>query len=367
MKRIVFQNRWTEERANSWYDEKGWLVGCNYAPSTAINQVEMWQAETFDPLTIQRELGWAASLGFNSIRVFLHDLLWKQDATGFKDRIDKFLSIADSYGIGVMIVIFDGVWDPNPQLAKRDPRPFVHNSGWLQSPGAKILKDVNQHNALEDYVKDIISHFAGDKRIHVWDLFNEPDNVNPTSYILEEPENKGELSLALLKKTFQWAREINPSQPLTSGLWYGDWNDHDHMKEMDRFMTENSDVISFHNYDGPVEMEKRIVALKRYNRPVLCTEYMARTFHSTFENILPILKERGVGAYNWGFVAGRTQTCCPWDSWLTTYDAEPPLWFHDIFHEDGKPYRQEEVHFISDLLEKSGSTKMKNFRRASGS
>jgi hypothetical protein len=341
--------RWSKERVQKWYEERPWLTGCNYIPSTAINQVEMWHAETFDEQTIRREMGWAAGLGFNTVRVFLHDLLWNHDPQGFLTRMDKFLDICRENGIGVMFVIFDGVWDPNPEFGKREPKKWVHNSGWLQSPGAEVLKDIHRHDELEDYVKSVIRTFATDSRVILWDLFNEPDNLNPTSYLSLEPANKSELSMLLLRKSFSWAREINPSQPLTAGLWHGDWSDFETMKAMDRFMIAESDVISFHNYDGPEEMERRIRFLKQYDRPVICTEYMARTFNSTFQNILPLFKKYQVGGYNWGFVDGRSQTSCPWDSWLTCYESEPELWFHDIFRGDGSAYREDEVAFIRQI------------------
>jgi hypothetical protein len=309
----------------------------------------MWQEESYDPETIRRELGWASSLGFNSLRVFLHDLLWKKDPQGLLARMDHFLQICQENGIGVMFVIFDGVWDPYPQFGKREPLPFVHNSGWLQSPGADILKDIHRHDDLEDYVKNVIQAFANDKRVHLWDLFNEPDNLNPTSYLAKEPANKSELSMLLLRKVFGWARDVNPSQPLTAGLWYGDWSDFETMKAMDRFMISESDILSFHNYDGPLEMERRIQFLQRYQRPVVCTEYMARTFNNTFESILPLFQKYNIGAYNWGFVDGRSQTSCPWDSWLMKYEKEPELWFHDIYRTDGTPYIAAEVEFIKRI------------------
>jgi len=342
--------RWTEQRISDWYKEQGWLFGCNYAPSSAVNQLEMWEADTFDPATIDRELGWAGNLGFNSVRVFLHNLLWEHDAEGLLERMEKFLSIADSHGIGVMFVLFDSVWNPFPEKGKREYKIGVHNSGWLQSPGLEILKDPGKHNSLESYVKGVIGHFANDKRIHVWDLFNEPCNRNLASYGVHEPENKAELSLVLLRKVFGWAREINPSQPLTSGVWIGEWSE-DKIKALDRFMLESSDVITFHNYESPQEMERRIEQLKRYNRPILCTEYMARGLNNTFENILPVFKKHSVGGYNWGLVAGKTQTNYAWDSWSVTYDGEPNIWFHDIFREDGTPYKEEEVQFLIQFKE----------------
>lgn len=336
---------WPPKKANDWYNEKGWFLGCNYAPSTAVNQLEMWEAETFDPNTIDRELAWAEGLGFNTLRVFLHHLLWEHDAEGLKKRMEQFLNIASNHHLGVMFVIFDGVWNPHPKIGHRECVPGVHNSGWLQSPGADILKDLARHNELEAYVKGVISHFANDSRIHSWDLFNEPDNINPSSYVKFEPENKADLSLSLLKKTFAWARSVKPSQPLTAGVWIGEWCE-EKLKPLDRYMLDESDIITFHNYEGPEEMERRIKILQRFYRPILCTEYMARGLSSTFQSILPVLKKYNVGAYCWGFVAGKTQTTFPWDSWTTTYDGEPSLWFHDIFHTDGKPYKEEEVKFI---------------------
>jgi hypothetical protein len=346
--------RWTAERANDWYRQTGWLIGANYNPHTAMNQLEMWQAETFDLTTIERELTWAESLGFNSLRVYLHHLPWEQDAEGFTRRIDQFLGEADRHGIGVMFVLFDSVWDPHPRPGpQRQPTPHLHNSGWVQSPGAEILRDPSRHDSLKGYVQGVIRRFGRDRRVQVWDLWNEPDNMNGNSYFAFEPPNKAELAHALLHKTFAWAREVNPEQPLTAGIWIGDWPTHEAMTAIDQFMVEESDVITFHNYGPPDDMRRRVEWLRRYGRPLLCTEYMARPNRSTFEGVLPYLKEQNVSAYNWGFVAGRSQTIYPWDSWQRKYTEEPPLWFHDIFRPDGSVYREEEVALIRRLTGKS--------------
>jgi hypothetical protein len=345
---------WPPERAAAWSREHPWLVGCNYIPSTAINQLEMWQADTFDPATIDRELGWAEGLGFNSIRVFLHDLLWEQDAPGFLARMDRFLAIADLHKIGVVFFVFDAVWDPAPQLGKqRDPKPGLHNSGWVQSPGARILADPARHDALKPYVAGVVGRFRADRRVHAWDLFNEPDNTNRSSYGRLEPPGKPELSLALLKKTFAWARAVDPSQPLTAGVWIGSLADPDKLSPINRYMLRQSDVISFHNYRPLAELKKDVEALKRYGRPILCTEYMARPVGSRFDPILAYFKEEHIGAYNWGFVAGKSQTIYPWDSWQKPYAAEPPVWFHDIFRPDGTPYDPAEVAFIRGVTGKA--------------
>jgi Cellulase (glycosyl hydrolase family 5) len=343
--------RWPETKANEWYAKQPWLVGSNYIPANAINELEMWQAETFDPKTIDKELGWAESLGMTTMRVFLHDLAWEQNPAGYRERIDRFLDIASRHRIKPLFVLFDSCWDPNPKLGPQHaPKPGVHNSGWLQSPGARALQDPKQYPRLKAYVTGVVNAFGKDPRVLGWDVWNEPDNTNTNSYGSLEPKNKVELVLGLLPQVFAWAREAGAEQPLTSGVWKGDWSADDKLSPLERVQLENSDVISFHNYDNGAEFEKRIKWLQRYHRPILCTEYMARGNGSTFQGSLPIAQKYKVAAINWGFVAGKTQTYLPWDSWQKPYDdREPPVWFHEIFKQDGTPYKQDEVDLIRKL------------------
>lgn len=341
---------WTKEKANAWYAEQGWLIGSNFSPSTAINQLEMWQEETFDTATINRELGWAADLGMNSMRVYLHDLPYEEDAEGFLDRINTFLEIADRHDIKTLFVLFDSCWDPFPKSGKqRAPKPHVHNSGWVQGPGAEALKDSTQYPRLERYVKGVVDKFADDERVLAWDLWNEPDNTNDRAYGDVELTNKVAYVLPLLERSFIWARSVNPSQPLTSAVWLGDWSTHEDLSPLQKVQIEQSDIISFHNYDDAAEFEKRVKWLQRYERPLICTEYMARPNGSTFEDVLPIAKKYDIGMYNWGFVDGKTQTKYPWDSWDKQYTAEPDVWFHEVLRNDGTPYDQEEVDLITEL------------------
>jgi hypothetical protein len=345
--------RWSDEKAKQWYSSQPWLVGSNFLPSTAINELEMWQADTFDPKTIDRELGWAEAIGMNTMRVFLHNLPWTQDSQGLLNRMEKFLQIADKRHIRTTFVLLDSVWDPYPQLGKqRAPKPHVHNSGWVQAPGAEILKDSSRWDQeLKPYVTGVLAHFRNDRRVLMWDLMNEPDNDNPP-YRGKELPNKAELATELLKREWQWAREVNPSQPLTSGVWKGDWSNDAALSDTARFQLDNSDVITFHSYEPPDATKRRIESLLRFGRPVVCTEYMARPRGSTFQAILPLLKEQHVGAYNWGFVSGKSQTIYPWDSWEKQYTGPPPVWFHDIFYPDGKPYDPAEVRLIKTLTGK---------------
>lgn len=341
---------WTTTRANQWYAQQPWLVGSNFIPSTAVNELEMWQPDTFDLPTIDRELGWAQGLGMNTMRVFLHNLLWQQDAQGFLGRMDQFLAVADKHHIRITFVLLDSVWDPNPHLGKQPaPTPHVHNSRWVQAPGADLLKDDSRWNAeLKPYIVGVLRRFREDKRVLMWDLMNEPDN-DSSQYKATELPDKAERALKLLKEEWKWAREANPSQPLTSGVWKGDWSSDASLSEMARFQLQNSDVITFHSYDRPEVTKKKIDSLRRFGRPIVCTEYMARPLGSTFASILPLLKTEEVGAYNWGFVNGKSQTIYPWDSWDKPYASEPPVWFHDIFHKDGKPYDPKETELIRKL------------------
>ncbi|MGN6292999.1 MAG: 1,4-beta-xylanase [Chitinophagaceae bacterium] len=349
---------WTKEQANDWYSKQPWLVGCNFIPSTAINELEMFQAETFDTATINRELGWAASIGMNTVRVYLHDLLWTQDAAGFQKRLNTFLEIASRHHIRPVFVLFDSCWDPFPKLGKqRDPKPFVHNSGWVQSPGYEALKDSTQYPRLEAYVKGMVSAFANDERILAWDVWNEPDNTNNTAYGKVELPNKGDYVLPLLQKTFEWARSVNPSQPLTSGVWAGDWSSPEKLKPIEKLQLDQSDIITFHNYENGEEFEKRIKWLQPLGRPIICTEYMARGNNSYFESSLPIAQKYKVGAINWGLVDGKSQTKYAWDSWTKQYNTEPPLWFHEIFHTNGKPYKEKEVELIRKLTSEANVMK----------
>ncbi len=350
--------RWTTERAHEWFDALPWLAGPNYAPAYASNQIEMWQADTFDIAAIDRELGWAKKLGLNTVRVFLHDLVWAQDPKGYTARIDQFLDVAAKHGIKPMLVLFDSVWNPHPVSGPQpEPTAGVHNSGWVQGPGADVLKAIGadadktgaEYKRLKDYVTGVVKAFGNDSRVLMWDIWNEPDNMNGTSYFKQEPPNKVDLVAPLLSDAFDWARSVNPSQPLTSGVWAGDWSKWENMNAVQRVQLEQSDIISFHNYGVAENFLRDAGYMAAFGRPMICTEYMARGTGSTFAAIMPLMKERKIGAMNWGFVQGRTQTHIPWDSWGTPYSGEPALWFHEILRADGTPYRQDEVDVITSL------------------
>ncbi len=324
------QNIWPVQKANSWYAAHKWINGADYIPSTAINQLEMWQADTFDPKTIDQELGWAQSIGFNTMRVFLHSVAWKQDPKGFKQRVAHYLSIADRHHIQTIFVFFDDCWNPGPKPGKQpEPKPGIHNSGWMQDPGTAVKP--GEYDKLRPYVTDMLASFKHDKRILSWDLYNEPGN-----------SNKREASLVLLSKIFAWAHAVRPDQPLSAGLWSWD------LEKLNAFQVANSDIITYHDYEIP-ELHLRVIQLlKAAGRPLICTEYMARPRNSTFENTMPMLKKENVGAINWGLVEGKTNTKYAWDTPMPNGD-EPKVWFHEVFKKEGTPYKVEETALIKAL------------------
>ncbi|MXV13802.1 glycoside hydrolase family 2 TIM barrel-domain containing protein [Hufsiella ginkgonis] len=330
--------RWTAEKANTWYKSQPWYCGANFQPSTAINQLEMFQAATFDAATIDKELGMAEALGMNAMRVYLHHVAYTSDKTGFKKRLDNYLAISKKHGIKTILVFFDDCWNDEYKAGKQpEPKSGIHNSGWVRDPGTAIRNNPDSLKMLEGYVKDILNTHKNDKRVLLWDLYNEPGN----SQYFDE-------SMPLLKSVFAWAREVKPSQPVSSGVW--NWGPK--FANLNKFQLENSDVITYHHYGKPEEHQKKIDEYKALGRPMLCTEYMARKNGSTFQAILPLLKRENIAAINWGFVAGKTNTIFAWSSPMPGV-KEPELWFHDIYRKDGSAFNDEEVKSIKQFTGKS--------------
>ena len=324
--------RWTEQKAWDWYRNAGPIVGCNYLPRTAVNMTEMWQKETFDPKTIDEELGWAHEAGYTSIRVFIQYLVWKHDPEGLNKRLDTFLTIAEKYRLGVMLVPFcDCAFSGRePYLGKQDdPKPGVPNSRWVPSPGLKRVVEPQAWPDLEKYIKDLVGHFGNDRRVLIWDLYNEPGQAG-----------LGEQSMPLVAAAFRWAREMKPTQPLTAGVWT-------HFKNrMSIAQFELSDIISFHTYLKRDQILEQIALCKQFGRPMVCTEWLMRQHANTFDTVLPLFTENQIGSYHWGLVAGRTQTYMHWES--KPGDPMPKVWQHDMFYADGRRFDAREFVLLAD-------------------
>jgi hypothetical protein len=212
----------------------------------------------------------------------------------------------------------------------------------VQSPGADGLGDPRYRRVLRAYVEAVLTRFRFDDRVLAWDLWNEPDNPADAYRSVERPDKTARVA-ELLPQVFRWARGIDPVQPLTSAVWQGPWADHAARSEITAIQLDHSDVMTFHDYDGPAQFENRLAELTPLGRPVLCTEYLARTQDSTVEGVLPVAKRRGVGAYTWGLVAGKTQTYYQWDSWQHPEPGPPAVWFHDLYRPGGVAYRDSEI------------------------
>jgi len=321
------QKRWSRDKAWEWHEKVGPIRGFNYDPRYAVNDVELWQADTFNLEIIDQELGWAQEAGYNSLRVFVPYPVWKGDPEGLKKRFDQFLTVAYKHDIAVTPVLFCA-GDRVAQTGKQGkPIPGVHNSRAVQWPGPSVVLDRSAWAGPEKFVRDIVGAFTKDKRIIMWDIFNEPDN----SSIKEG-------CLPLVEAACEWARSVHPSQPLTIGPW------HEYESKFSQRLMDLSDIVSFHNYESPENMRATIEICRKADRPVVCTEWLRRQVGNTFAAILPVFAEFDVGWYNWGLVAGRTQTYLWWES--REGDSAPKVWQHDILHPNGAPFDPAEIELI---------------------
>lgn len=361
--RSLARDRWTEAEAKSWYYDQPRMFGANYVMTYAVTPTEMWQADptipganTFDINAVRNELNKARDTGFNTLRVTLSYEVWKADRNGFMSRLNQFITESAARGIRPTLIFWDDVnFTTNPSVQFRepylgrqaDPVPGMHNSQWTGTGGAAVRNNpgnwaLSRTSSLpgagaKQYIQDIIGTYATDNRVLMWNGYNEPSG-----------------SSALVQATAAWAREMNPIQPISFDAWGGG---------LDGVAIGESDVISYHNYSGPPGVTDGLKGMLRTGRPVILTEWMARTFGSTIPDVLPDLQEMGVASYNWGLVNGDQQTHWPWGSPPQTQTTEPPLWFHDLYRRDGTPYKSAEIalyqHYrLQDTVLRSADSRM---------
>ena len=380
---VAVPGRWSEKKINKWYAKQPWLVGCNYYPATVINQIDMWQASTWDPKRIDLELGWAADMGMNTLRVYLHDMVWADDEQGLYQRMDEFLSICEKYNIRPWFVFFDDCHFPNPKLGVQPlPVKAYHNSGWVNSPARDVALRYANGKAtpeeianLKGYVQKTMERFKKDKRVLMWELYNEPGRGNGLDGDMGSKKVKrsiGEKSNKLVYDSWVWAREVSPSQPIMSN------SSGSIGKRNIKINRINSDLHSIHSYGGDPRkgsssaqrLREEILEYQKDNRPVMVTEWLARDKGSTVEDCLPLMKELNAGAINWGFVSGKSATIWNWDSRKNADGKrrsvnqereagnviqpgeempEPEVWFHDLLRYDGTPYNEEEIKIFKEL------------------
>lgn len=352
------KQQWSKEQAQAWYQQKGWLCGFNYLPSTAVNWTDIWQQETFDPETIDRELGWAADAGYNTLRINLPFIVWEHDRDGLLARIDHFLTLADRHGFSTMLTLMDdcGFSGDEPYLGpQKPPVPGVHNSQAAASPGRDRVCNDQDWPQIERYIRDIVRAFRTDKRVLLWDLYNEPGNrgIFTTGTVEVFYDAKLEESAhRLMRKAFEWVREEDPEQPLTVCAWRlppEETGVHSYTHPLDKTALSLSDVVSFHAYTNTARMVAVLHHLQQLGRPLFCTEWLARHVGSTIEEQLPLMHVANVAPYQWGLVRGKTQTFLPWPVVMTSTTDYCRLWFHDVFEENGLPFAKAEMDLVRKL------------------
>ncbi len=331
--------RWSKEKANEWYSKQPWPCGFNYIPANAISYTEMWMPYSFNPKLIDKELALAEGVGFNCLRVVLPFVVWEHEPNEFKKRLNTFLDVCNKRGIKVMFALFDDCkFGPisDPKYGKQpEVVPGWYANGWTPSPGHSMVRDPTTWPRLEKYVKDMVASFKDNPRVWIWDLYNEPMN-----------SGLGNASLPLVRKVFAWAREVRPSQPLTVGRWNGN-------KKLNEIVYQESDVITFHQYAKAGALQRIITDLKTHGRPIICTEWMARTLGSHFKTHLPIFLKESVGCMHWGLVNGKTQTHLHW-GWRPGM-GEPKVWQHDLFHQEYYPYDTGELELFRKTIRENVS------------
>ncbi|WOO40151.1 hypothetical protein [Rubellicoccus peritrichatus] len=331
---------WTQEKANAWLAEQPWIAGFNYVPSYAVNSLEQWQEESFDLEVIERELTWGAEIGYRGVRVFLPYTVWKADRDGLFKRFDQFAGICDKLELKIVPVILDDCAFGEPAVLEskvgpqREPIPGMILSSWVPSPGNNVPLNPEGVKEIQRYLEDWLNRYADSKSILFWDLFNEPLH----SAKVGSPE--------MLQAIFWKAWQSRPSQPLTVGVWS------DNVK-LNSIIYTHSDILSFHTYGDTSQIKRMIELMQAQNRPVVCSEWMARPLKSDFEKDLPLFKVKKVMCFQWGLVNGRTQAQFPW--WNKPGQKEgidKAGWFHDVLHTDGTAYRESEITFLKAFLAK---------------
>jgi len=326
--------RWSVQRAQEWNNRQPWFCGFNYIPAYAINYTAMWDKSTFDALAIDRELTLAEKSGMNVLRAVLQFAVYEDDPAYFLKTLDVFMDICKRHQIKFMPALFDdcvfGITH-DPKTGKQ-PEPLIgwYAWAWSPSPGHSLVIDEKAHARIEKYVSAVIGRFKDDQRIALWDLYNEPTNGG-----------LGSASFPLLKKVIAWSRAINPSQPLTVGIW-------NHDKRLNDIAMAASDIISFHNYGNREILQNQIAELKEFRRPLICTEWMNRPAGSLISTNLPVFFDEKAGCMLWGLVNGKTQTDLPWGH--RPGDPVSAIWQHDLYHSDFTAYDPAEIDLITKLV-----------------
>ena len=220
--------------------------------------------------------------------------------------------------------------------------------------GYTVVDDPARYDAFNEMVREIVSKYAKDERVEIWNIYNELGNGR-----------RRDKSVPAMERFFATARACDPIQPLTADTWtivY--WSDdplhpeRTPLNPWEKRAVELSDVVSYHDYHN---YESSVMTIKylrdTYHRPLLNTEWLHRMQHNTVQTHLPLFYLERVGSYHWGFVAGLNQTYEPWESMWTRYergdlpaDVDFTKWQHDILRPNLRPYDPHEIETIKRYI-----------------
>ena len=351
--------RWTKERAWEWYNARPWMRGCNYMSADCANRVDQWQELGFEERmeTTEEELALMQETGFNTVRLILEYVVWKEEHDGFLERFDRYLSLCAKYGISCMITLAN---DCMPPKTERWKMPYVGEQTYDYGyHGGKKHSQHGLHNgpaphfylddeeSREDYfrmVREIVTLYKNDERICIWDIYNEPGN-----------SRRGDITLPNIKALFEIVREIDPIQPLTAGVFHIKGDETVPLNAVEQYALDHSDLVSYHFYRGYNEHLRIIKRLKKEGRPILNTEWLGRCLGNDIFSLFPLFYMEKIGCYNWGFVAGKYQTYEPWEgTWQRFYNGTETnvdftKWFHDLYRPNLRPYDPKEIDLIKEF------------------
>lgn len=353
--------QWAKEQAWKWYNARPWIRGCNFMSSDCANRIDQWQEFGFEERfeTTKREIELAASIGYNSFRLILEFEVWDKEHDGFMKRLDRYLSYMYDHGITAMLVLSNDCTVPKslwkPAVMGPQSYDIGYHGGRKASPHRSyegyderwhILDDPDIAKRYYEFVREIITTYAHDERVIIWNIMNEPSN------------ERGEKSLVHMEKFFEIAWTISPDQPLCADIWSG-MRGARASTVIEQRALELSDVISFHQYGSFDTMVSEIEQIKTLGRPALNTEWLHRIFGNNVDNMYPLFYLEKIGSYNWGFVAGKYQTYEPWEGiWMDieagrgkNYDLTK--WQHDLFRPSMRPYDPKEIEIIKKYNEKA--------------
>ncbi|NOX97778.1 MAG: cellulase family glycosylhydrolase [Nitrospirae bacterium] len=289
------------DNSENWQD----VHGANYIPSYARNSIEIW--ENFNPEVIDRELGYAQSLGLNSVRVWLDYRPYAHNPGLMLKRIEAFLCLCDKHKLTVILILFDSCGIEEKDL--REKGENLHWKRWIKNPGYDYL--FPEHwDRFKKYIKDIVGTFLNDHRVLAWDVMNEP-----WCQIKPDNDEQKRVIMRFVKHFAKQVRNLNPDAPITIGV-----TTLDRAEQVEDLI----DLISFHSYD--TEPEKWELLLKKANqyaklkgKPILLTEWGYPAWGTEvsagrlltdkdqldfYEKIMPLVRESKIGWYFFDLIMG---------------------------------------------------------------